>query len=173
MNWSRPFFPFLIEPKQADIYSIEKNILNIHELEKRLIEEGCNPSSFAIGSRGGASDAYCLTHNGQEWQVYYTERGVNSAPEYTSQSEEEACEYFFKFMMTRFRHDHCVGVFLSKPLADALQTQLESHGLHPFQDKIPVPVVKEPIHRVWVSGREIFVVKDILGTIYVTDKPKT
>jgi len=40
--------------------------MNIHELEQRLIEEGCNRGSFAIGSRGSASDAYCLTHNGME-----------------------------------------------------------------------------------------------------------
>jgi len=145
--------------------------MNIDELEKRLLAEGCNPGYFAIGSRGSASDAHCLTHNGQEWQVYYTERGVDSKPEYTSPSEEDACEYFFTFMM-KFRHDHCVGVFLSKALADELQTKLESHGVHPFQDKIPIPVVKEPLHRVWVSGKEIFTVKEVLGTTYITDKPE-
>ncbi|MBK9926521.1 MAG: SPOR domain-containing protein [Anaerolineales bacterium] len=145
--------------------------MNIQELEKRLQEEGCNPGYYAIGSRGGASDAHCLTHNGREWQVYYTERGVDSAPEFTSPSEEEACEYFFNFMM-KFRHDHCIGVFLSQSLANELQAKLESHGLRPFQDKIPTPVVKEPLYRVWVSGKEIFTVKEVLGTTHITDKPK-
>lgn len=144
--------------------------MNIRELERRLIEEGCNPGNYAIGSRGSASDAHCLTHNEQEWQVYYTERGVDSKPEFTSQSEEAACKYFFNFMM-KFRHDHCIGVFTSKQLADELQAKLESHGLHPFQDKIPVPVVKEPLHRVWVSGKEIFIVQEVLGVTYSTDKP--
>jgi hypothetical protein len=145
--------------------------LNIHELEKRLFEEGCNRASYAVGSRGSASDAYCLTYNGQEWQVYYTERGVDHAPMFTSQSEEEACDYFFNFMM-KFRHDHCVGVFVSRSLADELQGRLEGHGLHPFQDKIPYPVVQEPLHRVWVSGKEIFSVENILGASYVTDQPE-
>ncbi len=144
--------------------------MNIHELEQRLIEEGCNRGSFAIGSRGSASDAYCLTHNGGEWQVYYTERGVDQPPIHTSADEEQACEYFYNFIM-KFRHDHCVGVFLSQTLADELQAKLEGLGLHPFQDRIPVPVVKEPLHRVWVSGKEIFTVKEALGAVYFTDNP--
>lgn len=145
--------------------------MNIRELEQRLIEEGCNPGNYAIGSRGFASDAYCLTYNGQEWQVYYTERGQDQAPEYSSNSEEEACEYFFQFMM-KFRHDHCVGTFLSKSAATELHTALESHGLHPFQDVIPYPVLKEPLYRVWVSGKEIFLVENIIGTRYITDQPE-
>ena len=143
--------------------------MNIHELEKRLMEEGCNPSYYDIGSRGSASDAHCLTHNGQEWQVYYTERGVDQTPEYTSKSEEEACEYFFHFIM-KFRHDHCVGSFLSESAADELQSKLESHGLHPFRDKIPYPVLKEPLYRVWISGKEIFSVENIIGTRFTTDQ---
>ena len=145
--------------------------MNINELEQRLIEEGCNPGSFAIGSRGSASDAYCLTHNGKEWQVYYTERGVDQSPFHTSADDEQACEYFYNFIM-KFRHDHCVGVFLSQALADELQAKLEGLGLHPFQDSLPVPVVKEPLHRVWVSGKEIFVVKEALGAVYFTDQPQ-
>ncbi len=142
--------------------------MNIRELEKRLIEEGCNPSSFAIGSRGSASDAYCLTHNGQKWQVYYTERGIDSAPEYTSQSEEEACKYFYSFIM-KFRHDHCVGFFHSESSAKKLQTKLEKQGLHPFQDKIPYGRWSDPRYRVFVSGREIFTAKELLGTVPIQD----
>jgi hypothetical protein len=63
-----------------------------------------------------------------------------------------------------------VGVFAAKSLADELQTKLEGHGLHPFQDTIPYPVVQKPLHRVWVSGREIFSVKEVLGVKYVTDQ---
>jgi len=142
--------------------------LNIHELEKQLIEEGCNPSSFAIGSRGMASDAYCLTHNGIEWQVYYTERGQDQAPEYTSQSEEEACEYFFNFMM-KFRHDHCVGFFHSEAKANQLFTKLEGQGLHPFQDKIPYGGWSDPRYRVFISGKEIFSAREFLDTIPVKE----
>lgn len=145
--------------------------MNIRELEQRLIEEGCNRGSFAIGARGSASDAYCLTRNGREWQVYYTERGVNQAPIYTSADEAQACRYFYDFMMS-IPHNHCVGVFLSRALAEELQAKLEGLGLHPFQNNIPVPVLKEPLYRVWVSGKEIFVVKEALGAVYFTDQPQ-
>ena len=138
--------------------------MNIHDLEQRLIEEGCNPSSFAIGSRGSASDAYCLTHNGQEWQVYYTERGSDNPPEYTSQSEEEACEYFLNFIM-KFRHDHCVGFFQFESSAKELLLKLEEQGLHPFQDKIPYGGWGDPRYRIFVSGKEIFTAKELLGTL--------
>ena len=145
--------------------------MNIRELEQRLLEEGCNPGMFAIGARGSASDAHCLTHNGRNWQVYYTERGVDQAPLFSAQGEEEACEYFFNFMM-QFRHDHCVGIFESKPAADKLYDKLASQGLKPFRDVIPAPVVPQPIHRVWVSGKEIFAVEKIIGARYVTDRPQ-
>jgi hypothetical protein len=56
--------------------------MNIRELTQRLFEEGCNASLYAVGSRGTASDAFCLTHNGAQWQVYYTERGQDSPPIY-------------------------------------------------------------------------------------------
>ena len=142
--------------------------MNIRELEQRLIEEGCNPGNYAIGSRDSASDAFCLTHNGQEWQVYYTERGQDSSPEYTSQSEAEACDYFFSFIM-KIRHDHLVGFFRSEAAANELKSRLESHGLHPFQDKIPYGGWKDPRFRVFVSGKEIFPAKDILATIPLRD----
>jgi len=143
--------------------------MNILKLKQRLLEEGCNPSSYAIGSRGSASDAYCLTHNGQEWQVYYTERGVDGTPEFTSADEGEACEYFFNFMM-KFRHAHCVGFFQSETNANAMQEKLQKHGLHPFQDKIPYSGWNDPRFRVFVSGREIFKARELLGKVPVQDQ---
>lgn len=145
--------------------------MNIRELEQRLLEEGCNPAMFAIGSRGSASDAHCLIHDGQEWRVYYTERGVDQAPLFGTTNEAEACKYFFDFMM-KFRHDHCVGTFDSRAAADELYDNLARHGLKPFRDVIPVPVMPQPIYRVWVSGKEIFAVETIIGARYVTDRPQ-
>jgi len=142
--------------------------MNIRELEKRLLEEGCNPSYYAIGSRGSASDAYCLTHNGREWQVYYTERGQDESPMYTSRNEADACEYFFNYIMS-LRHEHCVGFFRDESSARELQVKLESHGLHPRQDKIPYGGWKDPRFRIFVTGREIFSAKEVLGTVPVED----
>ncbi len=68
--------------------------LNLVELAQRLEAEGCNPGSYALGTRGSASDAFCLIHDGTAWQVFYTERGVNQEPFYTAASEADACVYF-------------------------------------------------------------------------------
>ncbi|MBI1299099.1 hypothetical protein GC175_29565 [bacterium] len=79
--------------------------MNTNELQERLAAEGCDPLCYAIGERGRASDAYCLTQNGSEWWVYYTQRGVDQTPMFTSSSEEEACTYFFNFIIiSSFHH---------------------------------------------------------------------
>lgn len=142
--------------------------MNIRELAQRLFEEGCNPSSYAVGSPGGASDAFCLTHNGSQWQVYYTERGQDSPPIYTSGSEAQACEFFFQHIMT-MRHDHCVGFFRSKANAEALQGKLHSCGVFSWCDQIPYGGPGNPRFRVFVTGKAIFPAKAALGDIPVRD----
>ncbi|MDQ3004359.1 MAG: SPOR domain-containing protein [Chloroflexota bacterium] len=142
--------------------------MNIHDLEQRLAAEGCNPSNYAIGQRGPASDAYCLTHNGKEWQVYYTERGSDQPPIFSAADEQQACEYFFNFIM-KMRHDHCVGFFRSKSAADALQAALDSHGFDSHQDKIPYGGFSDPRYRVFVTGKAIFAARDILEQIPAND----
>lgn len=142
--------------------------MNIQELRQKLYEEGCNASMYAIGQRGSASDAYCLTHHGNEWQVYYTERGVDQSPFYTSESEADACQYFFEYIM-RFRHDHWVGFFRSERAADELMEKLQVIGLHPRKDAIPYRGKKDLRYRVFVEGREIFPAKELLGKTPIED----
>lgn len=141
--------------------------MNVGELAKRLLEEGCNPSTYAIGSRGTAWDAYCLTFSGTWWEVYYTERGLDSAPIFTSESQSEACAFFFQHI-TSMRHDHCVGYFRSEQKTSTLHRQLRGIGLEPWQDRIPYGL-HDPRFRVFVIGKEIFAAKQALGTIPVRD----
>src|SRR4028119_1244294 len=96
--------------------------MGILELEQRLVQEGCNPDSYAIGSTYLASDAYCLTHDGKVWSVYYTERGQHAAPIFASSSEDEACQFFFRHIMG-LRHNHCVGFFQSEDRAQSLRSE--------------------------------------------------
>lgn len=143
--------------------------MNTHEVRQRLEEEGCNPSLYAIGSRGGASDAFCLTHNGRQWEIYYTERGQDQPPIYTSGSEAQACEFFFTHIMS-MRHDHCVGFFRSERNALALQEQLKKLGVSPWQDKIPYGGPNDPRYRVFITGKEIFVARKALGNVPLRDQ---
>jgi hypothetical protein len=142
--------------------------MNIQELAQKLAEEGCNPDSYAIGERGRASDAYCLTQANGMWSVYYTERGVDQSPFFETADETEACDYFFQFIM-RFRHDHLVGFFRAETAAQALQAILERYGIPSRQDKIPYGGWHDPRYRVFVSGKAIFAAREILGNVPIHD----
>ena len=135
--------------------------MNTHQLSERLAAEGCNPHLYAIGTRGTASDAFCLTHNGTEWQIYYTERGRDDAPIYVSKEEPLACEFFFKHIMA-MRHDHCVGIFRSQEYANELTAKLKESDTQSWQDKIPYGGASDPRFRVFVVGKAIFAAQAII-----------
>jgi hypothetical protein len=142
--------------------------MNTRELAQRLLEEGCNPSSFAVGSRGGASDAFCLTYTGTQWQVFYTERGQDSPPIYASGSESQACEFFFQHIVA-MRHDHCVGFFKSEHSALVLKAKLQEAGVSSWSDRIPYGGPNDPRYRVFVTGKAIFPARAALGRVPVRD----
>ena len=143
--------------------------VDTRELAQRLYEEGCNPHLYAIGSRGVASDAFCLTHDGTRWQVYYTERGLDSPPIYASEDESEACEFFFRHIMA-MRHGHCVGFFKLEQNSRALQITLQEAGVSSWSDRIPYGGPSDPRYRVFVTGKAIFQAKAALGDVPVQDE---
>lgn len=144
--------------------------MNTSELEQRLLAEGCNPNNFCIGPpRCPVTDIDCLDQVDGEWQVFYTERGQDSPPIFTTRDEAEACEYYFQRIMA-LRHDHCVGFFRSEELTRALVEKLELAGLAPRQDAIPYGGWKDPRYRVFVTGKAIFKTREILGPETVTDE---
>lgn len=142
--------------------------MNIEELRQYLEAEGCNPHNYAIGSRGSASDAFCLTHNGTQWQVYYTERGSDQSPIYVSDEEAQACEFFRKHILSQ-RHDHCVGFFRSEAAARSLVKQLAKLRVKAWQDRIPYGGWTDPRYRVFVTGKDIFIARANLDNIPVRD----
>lgn len=137
---------------------------SIQALEQRLLAEGCNSANYAIGDRGSASDAYCLTWSGSLWQVFYTERGVDQAPFFSSPSEGEACAFFFRQIMS-MRHDHCVGFFRSAAAADAFERLLAANGISCWRDQIRYSGPHDPRYRVFVVGRAIFSVRELRGDL--------
>ncbi len=141
--------------------------MNCHELATQLAAEGCDPGSYAIGERGAASDAYCLTFANGLWQVYYTERGVDQPPFFETAVEAEACTYFYQYIM-RFRHDHLVGFFRNETAAHALQAVLARYGIASHQDVIPYNGRR---YRVFVTGKAIFPTRELLGELPLKDDP--
>lgn len=141
--------------------------MNTAELEQRLLDEGCTPASFAIGERGSASDAFCLVHDGREWQVFYTERGVDQLPFFTTTDEAEACAFFFKHI-TSFRHPHLVGFFREKAFADDLLAALKRENLNAWQDVIHYRE-GEWRQRVFVEGKGVFVARQLFASLPLMD----
>jgi hypothetical protein len=143
--------------------------MTVRELERRFVEEGCNPNNYCIGPpQCPVTDIYCLDQMDGEWQVFYTERGRDDPPIFTDTDETEACEYYYR-QITSFRQDHCVGFFRSEENARALMAKLQAAGLYPHQDAIPYGGWVDPRFRVFVTGKAIFTARELLGLEALTD----
>ena len=133
--------------------------MRISDLEKMLLEEGCNPDNFCIGPGGAKSDVFCLNENYGTWQVYYTERGSNSKPIYESRSEKEACQFYINEIMS-FDHWHIVGFFETEESAKKMEQELRAAGIEPVRNDMPPLKAGGPnIKRVFVVGKQIFQVR--------------
>ena len=141
---------------------------NVAELARRLQAEGCLADSYALGAVDGASDAHCLVLRGDDWVVFYAERGLEQPPMFTSPVEAEATAYLYR-LITSFRHDHCVGFFRSEAAAVALAERLSALGLQPHLDAIRYTST-EARHRVFVTGRAIFAARAALGSDLPVDE---
>lgn len=142
--------------------------MDLRDLAQRLLEAGCNPSLYAIGSRGMLSDGFCLDHHDGRWRVYHTERGQDAPPQFSSTSEAEACDYFHRLVMS-MRHDHCVGFFRAQADASVLAERLSALGIQTWSDCIPFGGMEDPRHRVFVMGKAVFAAREALGALPVGD----
>ena len=132
--------------------------MTISEIESKLLAEGCNRNQFATGQRGAANDAYCLIQRDGKWEVFYTERGEESSPIYSSASEEEACEFFFNHILS-LEHWHLVGWFVNEAEAIDFEKRIAALGVKPIRNDIPFKSRKIDRFRVFVMGKDIFPVK--------------
>lgn len=71
--------------------------MNIIELKKRLQTRNVREDMYCLDG-GFQSEAYCLAQSGQNWEVYYSERGQKSNLK-TFYNESSACEYFYNLIM--------------------------------------------------------------------------
>ncbi|MDO7846942.1 hypothetical protein Q5H92_11280 [Hymenobacter sp. M29] len=135
------------------------------ELEARLLAEGCNPANYAINTR--SYDGFCLMRRGQQWDVFYSERGSDQPPIFTSPDEAVACQYFFDFVM-QMEHRHLVALLRSEPAARALRARLESQGIATYAYRL---LYAQDDYRQVVSvvGKNIFRVRALLGKLPLED----
>lgn len=137
--------------------------MKAEQLTQKLLAEGCNPNSFAVLSRN--HDAYCLNKNGNEWTVFYSERGSDSDPIFKSTNEEEACEFFYRHMINQ-EHWHIVGFFKDEADAKNLEAALLAINIKPIRNDIPsYKNANDPRFRIFVVGKDIFKIKEHFGQI--------
>jgi hypothetical protein len=143
------------------------------ELSRRLLEEGCNPANFSVGQR--SYDGICLLGpaDGRAWRVLFSERGQDSPPMFESDSEADACAFYFDFMVNHVRQDHCVGFFHREAAALALRAQLEAHGLAVHSSAIRYRSPHDWRYMVFVVGKAVFEARRLLGEIPLEDAPLT
>lgn len=127
--------------------------MDCESLKKRLEDAGCSESHYSIGTLG--DDTFCLDKLGNEWWVFYTERGIVNDPEFRSESEAEACAYLWE-KMQHIRHDHIVGLFHDPAETQEFSRALHQRGMKNLIDHIPSPIVHPTLYRVFVFGQAIF-----------------
>lgn len=131
------------------------------EVDQRLRDEGCNPSTYSVF--GSSHDAWCLDSRGGQWVVFYSERGIDSPPIFSGDSEEGACEFFFK-KVTSEPHWHIVGFFRRESDALVLEAQLSKANIKSIRNDIPTyQTSNDPRYRVFVVGRDIFRYRELFG----------
>lgn len=142
--------------------------MNLAELKTRLEEEACSPSHYSLGNRdpGGA---FCIVHEQGMWRIFYSERNLDDEPLFESVDESQACEFFFNYMTTRILHRHLVGYFIVLENAEALAAQLSQHGILTQRNDVPYHGWHDPRFRVFVTGKDVFKVRELLGVLPIRD----
>lgn len=72
--------------------------MNKSELKERLERENVKQSAYSLEG-GLPSEAFVLNQNGNQWEVYYSERGNKSGLKIFD-SENDACDEFYREMET-------------------------------------------------------------------------
>ncbi len=142
--------------------------MNHTELAQSLIAEGCHPDNYAIGPIWATSDIYRLHHSQGQWRVCYTERGQDAEPIFSSESEHEACEFYFRFITETIRHEHLVARLQSSDRVAALQAQLRAFAVECRVEGVKRGHDTDPEFRVWVTGKAVFVCRQQLGALPLT-----
>lgn len=68
-----------------------------NELKTKLINDQIPKEAYSLEG-GNPNEAYCLNYINGKWETYYSERGRKSEKEEFT-TEDEACDYFYKWLI--------------------------------------------------------------------------
>ena len=71
--------------------------MTVAELKQLLVAAGISDEAYDL-TGGHPNEAYVLDFDGRHWNVYYSERGIESGTrDFTS--EADACDYLYKVLI--------------------------------------------------------------------------
>ena len=134
--------------------------MNLAELRRRLEAAGASPANYSLGARD--YNGFCLMLLDGRWAVFFSERGLDQPPVFTSPDEAAACAFYFDFTM-QMRHLHPVAFLRSKPAADAVQVRLAAAGIASTRHELYYAAPADYRQQVFVEGTDIFAARRVLG----------
>jgi len=135
--------------------------MNMQELKDKLNAECYNSYVVYVGPDWHrCADTYCLSQEGNIFEVFYVERGKKGEVLGAFEIEQEACDFFYKKVSSeKWNRAHCLGLFTKETDAIALAKRLKAGGIRDvYRDTIPHT---EP-YRVFVFGTDLIKAKNIL-----------
>ena len=143
--------------------------MTLNQLKKQLEAAGCSSANYHLGEPQGASDVYCLAQRNGRWHFFYTERGLDNPPEKIFASEAEACTFYYEFVMG-MRHLHLVGFYKSLEKLQEHAAYLQRHSISTTADSIPYGGQTDLRYRLFVEGKTIFQIRQLLPILPLTDE---
>lgn len=72
--------------------------MTLNELKTIVSKNGKIPKDCYSFDGGLPNESLCISRHGEDWEVYYSERGKKTNL-MTFKMESEACEYFYKRLL--------------------------------------------------------------------------
>lgn len=141
----------------------------LKQLYHRLMKAGCN--MFQIKNIGGpqVDNVDWLGKEGEEWEVYYMERGIKYPSSFKSRNLEDAIDNFEKQILS-IEHIHLVVMTRSLEKFEFYKNRVEAHQIKTKQNDIPhYKFLNDKAYRLFVMNADIFKVREFLPDVPIFD----
>ncbi|MEZ5306254.1 MAG: hypothetical protein R2684_03815 [Pyrinomonadaceae bacterium] len=142
--------------------------MKIEELREKLLKEDVDKVHINILTTGDGDDRFCIDRNGDCWEVFFVERGIRREPEFSSEIESEACQYYFD-LITSMENFYLAGRFTEERFAIRLHEDLLEKGFKAVRNDLPESMGLNSRFRVFVIGRSDSVLAKAINGAPLTD----
>ena len=141
----------------------------LKKLCHELMAEGCNKFYIPGISKTLNDDVVCLNLMDGNWKIYYTERGIDSEPIYSTYDIDDAIQYY-KNYITSQEHWHLIIITRSIEKINEYRSILELNGIKIIQNDMPDYSKKDDrVFRLFVTNKDIFRAEKLFRKIPYSD----